>query len=107
MEKIKGMKSFKDYQTFVKKVEKSICWEDYFLMDGKTYKIYEYGGGSMMHMDFDYVYFYNKKSKTMIYIKYDCPSYKYVEGVKIVTKEYRFISIEVMEDPFLWRTDTL
>ena len=101
------MKQFKDIKTFENKLNKSLCWEDYFKIGNLTYKIYEYGGGSMMHLDYDYVYFYNKYTKSMIYIKYDCPSYTYKEGVKVMTKQYRFISLEVLENPYLWRTDTL
>lgn len=101
------MKSFKDYQTFVKKLEKDICWEDYFKIEGKTYKMFEYGGGSIMGLDYDYVYFYNKKSKTMIYIKYDCPSYQYKKGKRVKIKDYKFKSIEIIHEPYLWRGDTL
>ncbi len=97
------MKSFKNIEIFEKKLKDSLCWEDYFKIDGKTFKIYEYGELG----DCDYVYFYNKKSKTMLYIKYDCPSSNWVDGKKVITKQYRFISLEVTENPHLWRTDTL
>lgn len=101
------MKTFKDIKTFEKKLEKSLCWEDYIKIGGKVFKIFEYGGGSLMRLDYDYVYFYNKRSKIMIYVKYDCPSYKWENGVKVKTKDYRFIGMEIIEEPYLWRTDTL
>jgi len=97
------MKSFKDIKTFEKKLHKSLCWEDYFKIDGKVFKIYEYGDLD----NCEYVYFYNKRSKTMIYIKYDCPSSKYENGKKIITKTYKFIDLEIIENPNLWKTDTL
>ena len=97
------MKTFKDVKTFEKKLKDSLCWEDYFKIDGKTFKIYEYGSLD----NYDYVYFYNKKSKTMLCINYDCPASNFQDGVKVITKEYKFISLEVLEDPYLWRTDTL
>jgi len=102
-----GLTKFKDLNDFKNKLKKSICWEDYFKIKNLTYKMYEYGGGSMFNMDYDYVYFYNKYSKKMIYIKYDCPSYKVKKGKYVMIKPYRFISLEVMRNPFLWRTDTL
>ena len=97
------MKTFKDLKTFEQKLIKSLCWEDYFKIDGKTFKIYEYGDLP----NCNYVYFYNKHSKTMLYIKYDCPSTNWIDGVKTITKTYRFLSLEVVENPDLWRTDTL
>ena len=97
------MKSFKDIKTFEKKIKNSLCWEDYFKIDGKTFKIFEYGDLT----ECNYVYFYNKSSKTMIYIKYDCPASKYEKGIKIIIKEYKFISLEVLENLYLWREDTL
>ena len=97
------MITFKDIKTFENKLKNSLCWEDYFKIDGKLFKIYEYGDLD----NCDYVYFYNKKTKIMLYIKYNCPSSKYVDGVKIQTKQYKFISLEVLDNPNLWRTDTL
>ncbi len=97
------MKTFKDLKTFEKKLHKGLCWEDYFKIGGKVFKIYEYGNLD----NCEYVYFYNKKSKTMIYIKYDCPSSRFENGVRIITKNYRFIDLEIIENPNLWRTDTL
>lgn len=101
------MKNFKDLKTFENKLKTELCFNDYMKIGGKLFKIFEYGGGDMFHMDFDYVYFYNKKSKTMLYIKYICPSYCWKNGVKILTKPYKFISFETEENPYLWREDTL
>ena len=104
MEKIKEFKTLQDFETELKI---SLCWEDVFKIGNFTYKLYEYGGGSLFNMDYDFVYFYNKQTKTMIYIKYDCPSYAYKNNVKIMTKQYKFIDLEVLENPYLWREDTL
>ena len=98
------MKTFKDIETFKEKLKTSLCWEDYFKINDLTFKLFEYGSLSDSE---DYVYFYNKFSKQMIYIKYICPSYNYIKGVKTQTKEYKFISLEVEENPYLWREDTL
>ena len=43
----------------------------------------------------------------MLCITYDCPASKYENGKKIITKTYKFIDLEVTENPDLWRTDTL
>ena len=98
------MKTFKDLKTFEKKLKKRLCWEDYFKIGNKTFKIYEYGDLSNSE---NYVYFYNKRSKTMLYIKYVCPSSHFENGERIQTKTYKFIDLEVEENPDLWRTDTL
>ena len=100
-------KTFKDLASFEKRNSQSIAWDDYFKMGGRMFKIYEYGGGSMFHMDHDYVYFVNKKTRDAIYVKYHCPSYQYRDGVKVQTKEYRLISCEYIPSMELWRTDTL
>ena|SRR3990167_4285345 len=101
------MKTFKDLKTFENAVKLSTAWEDYFKVDGKTYKLYEYGGGSMMNMDYDYAYFLNKKTHDTIYIKYNLPSVNYVKGEKIVTGTYRLISLEFIPSMEVWRTDTI
>jgi len=67
------MKTFKDIKVFEKKLNKSLCWEDYFKLDGKTFKIFEYGDIN----NHQYVYFYNKKTQMMIKVNYICPSYEY------------------------------
>lgn len=97
------MKTFKNFEAFEKRVQKAICWDDYFQLDGKMWNIYEYGGGSMMHLDYDYVYFLNKKSGNMIYVKYHCPSYSYINGEKNNIKNYQFISVELIENATKWR----
>jgi len=100
---MENIKLFKTIQEFKNKLKIGLCWEDYFKIGNLTYKIFEYG-----EMDnSDYVYFYNKYSKTMLLIKYDCPASRYENGVKIITKEYKFISLEIIKNPDLWRTDTL
>lgn len=68
------MKTYKTANAFIKAQEQSINWEDYMRIGGKVYKLYEYGGGSMMHMSHDYCYWVNKKTHDAIYLKYHCPS---------------------------------
>lgn len=97
------MKSFKDFNAFKKRIKRSTAWEDYFRMGGKMFHIYEYGGGSMMQMDYDYVYFLNKRTNDMIYVKYNLPNIQYIDGKKQVIGEYRFISAEYLENQSLWR----
>lgn len=67
------------------------------------FNIYEYGGGSFMQMDYDYVYFLNKRSGDMVYIKYQCPSYSYINGKRVLIKDYQFISLDYMEQATQWR----
>jgi len=98
-----GLKKFRDLRHFKQELKKSLCWEDYFKIGNLTYKIFEYGDLE----NCEYVYFYNKFSKTMLYIKYDCPGSKYERGKKVITKTYKFINLEVIKNPYLWRTDTL
>lgn len=93
----------KDINAFLKKCENGTNWNDEMKIDGKIYRIYEYGGGSLMKLDHDYVYFYNKRNRTMIYIKYHLPSVNYVNGEKIVSGYYQFISGEVIENAEEWR----
>jgi len=97
------MKTFKDINTFANKLKTSLCWEDYFKIGNKIYSIYEYGGGSLFHMDYDYVYFLNRRSKTLILIKYIYPSYRWENSIYKQIKEYQFISFEVIENAYLWR----
>ena len=97
------MKTFKDIKIFEEKLKKSLCWEDFIKVGGKVFKIYEYGGGSLFKMDHDYVYFLNRKTKTLIYIKYICPSYRWENHIKKQIHHYKFISLEVIEDAYLWR----
>lgn len=101
------MKTFKDMRTFEKCLQKTTCWEDEIKIGGRIFRIYEYGGGSLMHMDYDYVYFLNrgnkKRQNTLIYIKYHCPSSGYVKGKRIITGEYRFLGMEILRDAHLWR----
>lgn len=84
------MKTYKDFKAFERRITKSCDWDDYFRVDGKLYRIYEYGGGNMMKLDYCYVYFLNRRTKTLLYVKYDLNPYK-------------FKSFEVIEDAILWR----
>lgn len=101
------MKYFASLPIFEERLKKEICWEDFIKVGGKVFKMYEYGGGSIMRMADDYVYFVNKKSHDAIYIKYICPSYSYKNGEKVNIIEYKFISLEFIPKMTLWRVDTL
>lgn len=97
------MKTFKNLQAFKKRIQNGTDWDDYFKLGGKMWNIYEYGGGSMFHMDYDYVYFLNKRSGDMIYVKYDCPSVQYIDNKKVEVRKYKFISLELQAGNSLWR----
>ena len=88
------MKYFKDFNAFVKRNTNKIDWDDYFSLGGRLYQIYEYGGGSLMKMNYNYVYFINKRTNDAIYVKYDCPSEK---------TKYNFIDAELIPNMGLWR----
>lgn len=101
------MKMYKNIDVFIDKQKESINWEDEMVIGGKIYRIYEYGGGSMFHLDYDYAYFVNKRTHNAIYIKYHCPASQHVNGEKVITRKYQFLDAEYIEDMDLWRTDTL
>jgi hypothetical protein len=63
------MKTYKNTATLKTALLKDIAWEDYMKIDGKVFKLYEYGGGSMFHLPYSYAYFVNKKTHDAIYIK--------------------------------------
>ena len=97
------MKYFKSLAHFEKRIQDKPDWDDYFMLNGKMFVIYEYGGGSMFHMDYDYVYFINRRTHDVIYVKYYCPASRYVDGKKVVTKKYQLISVEYTPNIELWR----
>lgn len=101
------MKTYKNVNKFIEKQRNDINWEDYVRIGGKLYKLYEYGGGSMFHMDYDYVYFVNKRTHNAIYIKYHCPATQYIKGERVITRGYQFLDAEFIENMDLWRVDTL
>ena len=108
------MKYFQTLATLENRLKKGIAWDDSDQITvgnatrgRKVFKLYEYGGGSLYSMSHDYVYFVNKQTHDAIYIKYQCPSYQYKDGVKVQTKHYEFISMEYIENMDLWRIDTL
>lgn len=101
------MKTFRDLKAFERRIQNAPAWDDYFTVKGKMFKLYEYGGGSMFHMSYDYAYFVNKRTRDAIYVKYDCPAYQYVNGERVDTKSYRLHEVEYIPDMGLWRTDTL
>ena len=118
------MTTFKDLKAFERRVSKTIAWDDYFTVDGRMYKLYEYGGGSMFHMDHQYAYFTNKRTHDTIYIKYHLPQTNWkkknipLDNGELVTDmndthrkiekgHYQLISVEFIPKMELWRTDTL
>lgn len=101
------MKTYKDIDAFKKRVQKTTDWDEYFMLGGRMYKIYEYGGGSVFGMAHDYVYFLNKRTRDAIKVEYDLPSVQYVDGKRVEKGEYRFIDLEFIPNMSLWRTDTL
>jgi len=93
------MKSFKNLEVFKKKLVNSLCWDDYIKVNGRVYKMYEYGENGLC----DYVYFLNKRSSDMICIQYDCPASNYVNGKKVITQIYKFHSLDLNPKAILWR----
>lgn len=97
------MRTFKNLQALEKRLQRGIAWDDYFMLGGRLYEIYEYGPGPGVNIGYDYVYFLNKRSGNLIYIKYICPSYQFINGVRQQTKSYQFIDLELQENAYLWR----
>lgn len=97
------IKHFKDIKAFEKRIQLAPEWHDYFMLGGRLYEIYEYGGGSLFHMDYDYVYFRNKRTGDMVYVKYDCPGYQYINGEQVQTKKYSLHEVELQESVEPWR----
>jgi len=97
------MKTFKSIEVFEQKLKKEIAWQDSIKIGGRVFNIYEYGeAGHGASFENDYVYFLNKPSKTMIYIKYICPSWQKGEQTAV----YKFIDLQVLEvgnEIDLWR----
>lgn len=91
------MKTYKSLEHFKKRaikrngLEEINLWDDWGIkVGGKIYALISYGGGSLYHMDYDFIEFRNKRTGGTIFIKYDCPSYA---GGKLI-KPFRFISAE-------------
>lgn len=81
---------FKDIEAFHNRVESAIVWGDWIRIGTRLYKQVEYGDA---YNGTSYVMFQNKKTRHMIQVDYDCPSYQYVNGVKVQTKHYRYIGM--------------
>jgi hypothetical protein len=94
------MKTYANIKTFYNRNRHKIDWEDYFMLNGKLFNIYEYGEGE----GHDYVYFLNKKSGDIVYVQYDCPSYQSINGERIQTKAYNLYEVEYKNNnPYQWR----
>lgn len=81
------MKTFKNLQTLEKRLKRGIAWEDYFILDGKLWEMYEYGPFQGTPL---YVYFLNKRTGYLIHIRYNL-------------NPYSFIDVEMLENAYLWR----
>lgn len=88
------MRHYKDIKALEKRLEGGPNWEDDFKIGGRVYTMYEYGPGPGVSVGYDYIYFLNKRSGEMVYIRYDCPSYQYVDGQRVQTKAYRLHFVE-------------
>jgi hypothetical protein len=80
------MKTFKSLADFEKRLKKGMDWGDWIKINGKVYKMVEYGEGE----NGDYMSFQNKRTSHMLQVNYDCPSSQ--NGIKI--KDYRFRGLE-------------
>lgn len=99
------MKTYKNINAFKKRVQKSTDWDDYFLLGGRIFNIYEYGGGWNTDEPC-YVYFKNthKGKNQMIKIEYKLPNINYINGEKVVKGQYQFVDLEYYPDyQYLWR----
>ena len=83
------MRTFKNLQALEKRLERGIAWDDYFTLAGKLWEIYEYGPGPGIGGPC-YVYFLNKRSGSLIHIRYNL-------------NPYSFIDVEMLENAYLWR----
>lgn len=85
------MKSFKNEKQLEKRLKRGICWEDYIKVDGKVFKMVEYGDGQYDN----YMLFQNKTSKHMIEIRYQVPTAHYdrVTKERVEDKQYSFKEI--------------
>ena len=91
------MKTFKTLDHFKKRLEKGVCWGDWIVVAGKTYKMVEYGGVSEDHRD--YMLFQNKTTTDIIRVNYQCPTFS--KGIQM--KEYAFYDIEQYNNGELYR----
>lgn len=91
--------TFKDLAAFEKRLKDGICWGDWIMVAGLTYKMVEYGGG----YGSDYMLFQNKKTMRMIEVRYQCPTSRYENGEKVEGKPYEFYSVDEMEMDYLHR----
>lgn len=93
------MKTYKDFGAFRKRIQKAPDWADYFRLNGRMFTLYEYGEG----MGADYVCFRNERTGDTITVKYVCPSFQYVDGKRIQTKQYCFIDADYDYEMPAWR----
>lgn len=89
------MKTFKTLSHFEKRLAKGICWQDWIKVNGKIYKMVEYGDLSSGN----YILFQNKPTTNIIEIKYQVPCWN--KGIQ--TKHYQFYSIEEYNNGELYR----
>lgn len=97
------MKTYKDLKAFEKRVRKGTDWADHFMLGGRMYNIYEYGGGAMFGMSNEYVVFLNKRTNDMIRVEYRLPRIEYINGVRVELGDYQFIGMEFEKNALLWR----
>lgn len=91
------MKTYKTLEHFKQRLAKGIDWGDWIKVQGKEYKMVEYGDGESN----EYMLFQNKPTKKMIQVEYKVPCSKWVDGVKVITQTYKFL------DAFEYNNDEL
>ena len=94
--------TFKDIKAFERRITNAPAWNDFFILGGHLYNIYEYGPGPGVS-GVDYCYWLNKRTGTAVHVEYDCPSYSYKDGIKVDGKRYRLHSVELIPDFIGWR----
>lgn len=90
------MKTFKSLEHLKKRLEKSLCWEDWIKVNGKVYKLVEYGD---KYSGGNYVIFQNKPTTDIIYITYQVPCFNKGEQ----TRWYKFYDLDNYIEGSLYR----
>lgn len=83
------MKHFTNLENFERRIKERPDWHDYFMLGGRMYQIYEYGGG-WGSGEICYAYFVNKRTHDMIHVTYRL-------------NPYELRTVEFEPDNSLWR----
>ena len=93
------MKTYKTLKHFEKRLRKGIDWGDWIRVKGREYKMVEYGDSETGN----YMMFQNKRTTVVIQVNYQVPCSRWIDGVNVQTKDYKFHSIENYHLGYLYR----